>query len=460
MDHVIQRLRCHFFVLLFSLAAHAQGPNPSYYYHPATELPWAECYVHQPGGSQQRIPFLPVIDWKTRAPTGAGKYMEDVEVDAQLVFAGNGIVQEDGWNSYNGQRLDYTLGEIDVAGKAVLFCYDSPDSIEASLKNQITVGRRIADAASRNAAAVILFSHQKDYPFLRIDSRRETGVGNIPVISITMQSAVDIRSSAWLFGGESVFEKWAESGKTNSMELITRIQLRFKGDFDNIETDHFTVQFRDEVIPREEMERLSHLNEKSLQFLLDCFQELEHIQWQKLFIGYFNGYDSKTFYTHHWGHGLACDAGVFSVLRGGALDLGTAVHENTHILTYQNWGGSSSFMNEGIAKYTEALATDKNINHKKTVAFLKDGLLFPLEEMLSFKIGVTGIKTDVGYPASGSFIGFLAEEFGLKSVIEALQLESRSDEEKEAKDTWIQVCGKTVSELDQEWRDWLMGKND
>ena len=455
MIHFIQRLHYLFIVLLFSLAAHAQGPSRSYYFHPATELSWAECTMHQPGGSQQKIPFMSAVDWATRAPTGIGKYTGDVDVDAPLVFIGNGIVHENGWNSYHGRRLDYVLGDIDVTGKAVLFCTDFPDSIEVGLEEKMSIERRIAEAASRHAAAVLLFSHRWDYPFVGVDSRKESGIGNVPVISITEPSAADILSSAGEDGAK-ILEDWEVSGKTRSLALISRVRLRIRGRFENIDTEHFSIRFRKDRIPEKDMEVLSEVNEKALQFLFKTFRDVEGIRWDKLMVVYFSGYDSKYFYTHHRGHGMACDAGVFNVYRGGALDFGLAVHENTHSLTYLNWGGSSSFMDEGMAKYTEALATDKDSNHRETVQFLKDGVLFPLEEMLAFSIGVSGIKTNVGYPASGSFVGFLVDRYGLESVKAVYILEGRSEEAKKTKDTWTEVFGKFVSEMDREWRDWLL----
>jgi len=58
------------------------------------------------------------------------------------------------------------------------------------------------------------------------------------------------------------------------------------------------------------------------------------------------------------------------------LNYGLAVHENTHTLINSNWSNSStSFLNEGIAKYTEALATDKDKNHLMTIEFLKNGFI-------------------------------------------------------------------------------------
>ncbi|MBM3302888.1 MAG: hypothetical protein FJY85_23440, partial [Deltaproteobacteria bacterium] len=87
--------------VLVAKQAYAQGPRPAYYYNPSLELRWARCSVYQSGGSQAKIPFLPVIsDQHGRAPLGIGNYSRDVAVDAPIVFIGNGIVKEGQWNSY------------------------------------------------------------------------------------------------------------------------------------------------------------------------------------------------------------------------------------------------------------------------------------------------------------------------------------------------------------------------
>jgi len=242
------------------------------------------------------------------------------------------------------------------------------------------------------------------------------------------------------------------------MELLCNSKIRLQGKFDLIDSHNFSISFRKEAIPVSQIEELVEINEKSLEFLFEYFKEFNNLRWEKLHINYFAGYDSKIFYTRHWGAGFATGTGVYSVLRGDKLNYSTAVHENMHIFTYLNWEGTSSFMNEGLGKFAEAMATDKNKNHIQTLENLNNDQLFPIQELLAFHIGMPGLKTTVGYPASGSFIGYLVEEYGFKSVTKALKLESRSDEEKLEKDTWVEVYGKSVQELDKDWRKWLQKK--
>lgn len=197
---------------LMAVGGRAQSPKTAYYYNPSAEFPFARCYVYLQGGSRVKIPFLPVVDRSfTIAPMGTGNCTKDVKVDSPIVFIGNGIVEEDLWNCYQGRRYDYSQGEIDVAGKAVLFCYDFPDQIESQLEGKETLKDRIAEASSRKASAVVLFSWKTAHPFLTVRSENKGDVPDIPVITITKDSAEHIFQSSGL--DETVFENWAKTGK-------------------------------------------------------------------------------------------------------------------------------------------------------------------------------------------------------------------------------------------------------
>ena len=94
------------------------------------------------------------------------------------------------------------------------------------------------------------------------------------------------------------------------------------------------------------------------------------------------------------------------VFDGSVPSLGLAVHENAHVLIGENWGDSTSFLNEGLSKYAEAMAIDPAANDKATAAFLKGSKLAPLEKMLTMTIGADP-ATELAYPAAGSFVGYL-----------------------------------------------------
>ncbi len=452
----------HVFLSLYLIILHAtgvwaQGPQVSYYYNPATELTWAECYTYQEGGSRQKISFLPVVSRGVhRCPLGISNYRKDVDVDGVLVFVGNGIVREGVWDSYAGKKSGFISGDIEIEGNVVMFCYDFPDRINQQYGKAVPLTKRISEAGARKAAAVVLFSNSEPYPFLYASYEKESDIPDIPVITITRNSALTILNSAGM-DGEALFEEWEQSGQPPaSRDLITRLHLKIKGNFDTVETTNFDIRFRSETVSQEEMQALAQTNEQAVTFLLDCFKEDKNLKWQKEFIVYFRGYDSKVFYTHHWGMGLSSAEGIFNVQKGGAPAFGLAVHENTHTLTSVNWGGSSSFLSEGVAKYAEALATDKDANHLQTVKYMKEGKLFSLEEMVTFSIGTGGLQTRVGYPAAGSFVGFLIEKYGMPAFRKVYSLENRTAEEKRKENSWEKVYGESLQQLEKEWHHWLM----
>lgn len=469
---ILQRLREEYYIfktffhlslLLFSFFLSyplaGQGPTIAYYYHPSTELSWAQCYVYLEGGSKQKIPFLPVVNLKFhRAPLGIDNYSKDINVNGNIVFIGNGIVKNSAHNSYWGRRSDYSLGDIDVTGKIVMFCYDFPDKVGEQWGKKIPLTKRIAEASFRKAAAVVLFSYKKEYPFLGTRYEKKSDIPGIPAISITKKSAENILNSAGI-NAEALFKKWQETGEpSQSMETISKLNIKIKGNFHRLESQNFLVRFRKELINTEEIKQLIDLNEKSLNSLFECFKEDKQLKWKKSLTVYFRYFDSKLFYTHHWGHGLACAEGTFNIFYGEKPAFDLAVHENAHRLINSNWNSSSSFMDEGLAQYAEAQADDKDKNHLATIEFLKQGKLFPLEKMVTFNIGSNLEEAEVAYPASGSFIGFLIKKYGLESVKKAYGLERRSIEEKQKENTWQKVYDKPLDALEKEWRSWLMAK--
>jgi hypothetical protein len=444
------------------LGAAAQGPHISFYYHPATDLPWARAVLHHGGGATQKIPFLPVINsTHFLAPLGTGNLTRDVAVDAPLVFLGNGLSVEDEWDSYIGRRLDGSVGEIDIAGKIVLFSYDSPDDHQERLGRSFPLERRIAEAARRGAAAVVLFSSTRVRPFLTVPYATSPESRDVPAISVARQTAIDIFGASGAFDS-TILENWAGSqAPPQSMELITGMRIEFAGAFRRIETENFTLVYPPGAYSDAEMQEISRLNEESLQFLMDTLGEDSDLKWEPLVTVSFPGFDSKLFYTRHWGRGLASEMGIFNVFEGGVPDWGLIVHENAHIIAGLNWASSTtSFLSEGIATHLEALATDRDSNHERTMHYLVSGQLFPLEHLITFDIGQEGLKTQVGYPAAGSFTAFLIDTYGLHRFREAYALESRTFEERERADTWATVFGKELHDLEMEWLGWLSDRYD
>lgn len=432
-----------FQIFLQSSSLFSQGPKLSYLFDPLTELSWASCYVYLDGGSKRKIPFFPMINYKG-SPCGTHKFTRDIHVKAPIVFAGNGIVKEDTYNCYNN---------LDIRDKVVMFCYDFPDTTHADLEKEISKEKRVDEAVSRGAAAIILFSMNKDYPLLKYFDTTLSKIPEIPIIGINKSAAEAIFACAG-FDAEKIFNKWGLSGDFRSEKLICKLSLDIKGKFNTIVTENFTFVFREEVIPQENMNELVEVNEKSVQFILELFEE-EQLEWKKSFAAYFRDYDSKLFYVGHWGRGFSFDGGTFMVYDGKIPDFGLAVHENTHTLIDRNWGGSTSFMNEALGKYSEAEATDENKNHLKVIEFLETGKMLPLEKLTVMNIG-SDPNTGIAYPAAGSFVDYLITTYGLSKVKSGYQ--TVGQKKKKGEDPWNRTFQYPLESLEKNWLMWLVEK--
>ena len=274
------------------------------------------------------------------------------------------------------------------------------------------------------------------------------GIPEIPVIAVGRRDAAMILESAGR-DAEALFRTWEQERKVPSEVLIAKLELRMDGKFLAIETGNFTLAFEPRGIPRDAAEALAGTHEKAVRGNLELFRETQP-RWKKSFAAYFADFDSKVFFLHHWGRGMGGDAGTFMVYDGKAPDPGLAAHENAHVLMGQNWGGSSSFLSEGLGMYAEAMATDKAKNHRATAAHLRAGRLFPLEEMAGVRIG-TDARTPVAYPAAGSFVQFLIQRYSLGKLKIAYQGEG-------AGAAWTSAYGKGLPELEREWLEFLRGQ--
>lgn len=424
-----------FCLLTANLAA--QGPQKSYFYSPQTELPWASCHIFFENGSKRKIPFLPVIDRSSRSPLGSCVYTGNIDIEGPVFFAGNGIVSEGEWDCYEG---------ADVTGKVVLFCYDSRDSISLKYADEATLENRIVEAASRGAAAVVTYSSSERHPFLGCKFP-ESSTPSMPCITVSLDDARSLIETTHPYS-------FIEDGRLRSANIVANLSLHIRSEFNIIDTEYFTIRFPESGIPEEKMVDLAEINSRAIAFILTRFESLGQTGtvWQKPSITYFNNYDSKVFFTSHWGSGFSSREarGVFSVYKGKTADYPLAVHENTHTFCYDLWnnGGSCSFLNEGIAMFIEAEATDKDANHLKTLQFLESGELPSLEYLTGMDIGSDRL-THIGYPAAGSFAGFVLDRYSLSEFERAFNTRRAN---------WDRIFLKSLAGIEREWLLWLVDK--
>lgn len=243
-----------------------------------------------------------------------------------------------------------------------------------------------AYSANRGAQAVVVFplAEEDRAPVLRPENY--PGIEDaLPVISVSRETAQRILIASHPLSG-SWLDEWQATGTPPpSQALITQLKCSFTGRFERFETRHFSIRYRKAAFAESELTEVAQLNERSVTFLLDLFQP-EVLSWTRAPTTYFRGFDSKVFYTFHWGSGLATASGSFLVYEG-TPDFGLIVHENAHTLLERNWGRTTSFLEEGAGRFAQARATDPLMNHRETQVFLAAGKGFPLEQMVTFSIG-------------------------------------------------------------------------
>lgn len=143
------------------------------------------------------------------------------------------------------------------------------------------------------------------------------------------------------------------------------------------------------------------------------------------------------------------DHSVVLVL-SGSRDIGTLTHELTHILVGRAAGGNSALVplwfNEGLAEYGNL---DKGLSYDYFLDWAVDtGRLTPFTRLQTFP-GDPNLVI-VSYGQSRDFIEYLIETYGPEKIAETFT----SIREGRSGDLAIRnVYGKTVQQLDNEWRD-------
>jgi len=411
------------FLIVISLNVFAQGPKLSYYHKPSTELAWASCYIKAEKGLKQKIGFFPIINEKTNCPIGLENYSRDINIDKALVYL----------SVNSGETLE---NKQSIKDKIVMLCdylYDGGDIKPVARMLE----EKIEYAIENKAAGIIIISSKNKTPLYTVNLDKE-----LPVIAITDKTAITIFESAGIDYKETI----KNNKKTPILtHLPVRLSLKIDGKFRIIETEKFRYKYLQDSFTQAEMNQQVTINEQSVEYILKLFKELD-FKWTKENIYYFGNYASKIFYTGYWGIGFSCDAGVYNVFFNKEASYKLSVHENTHSLLRKNSLTFSSFFDEGIARYAEAMAANKDLNNKKTIELIANKKLRPLEEMLDYNIGSDPQETEIGYPASGSLVEFLIEKYGKKIIL-------RLD-----KNATSPITKTEIISLEDEWLGWLHKK--
>lgn len=420
-----------FIVLAVSLfntsICEAQGPELQYFYSNSVKLPWSDSFIKFKSGSKMSFGFFPLASEKS-APFGTEGYSKDVRIEKPLLFLPS-ILHREGYYGEN----------IKINDRFILYCPD----FEKLKGNESKLSENINRLIKEDVAGIAIYSDLEENTDIYLEGI-EFHNKEIPIIAISRSTAHMLLNAGGYYL-ESMHNN-IKSGKLPTLkEPIYNIAISFTGKFNNLQTEYCNIRYNKETIDSLSIEEIAKNHESALSFIFDLFSELEPSKERQL-ITYFSDYDEKLFYTNHWGKGLAAGrAGVFSIYDKTTNDYALAVHELTHILFNSNWKRQSSFLNEGIAMYAEAVSIKSNESNRITNNFLEKGTLLPLAKLTELQIGADKEYTQMGYAAAGSFIEFLITKYGQKSFLNLW----KSGEQ------WQLIYGKDLTILEKEWHNWL-----
>ena len=128
---------------------------------------------------------------------------------------------------------------------------------------------------------------------------------------------------------------------------------------------------------------------------------------------------------------------------------GISAHEVTHIITFNAWGPTDlRMLSEGIAVYMEHVTYDSESDYtgsQMVVASLATHGDLPSIESLASDF--EQFDTNISYPVSGSFAGYIIRRFGMEKF-RKLFTEGRSDH---FTSDFISVYGVSLSEVENTW---------
>lgn len=401
----------------------AQGPRIGYYFNSSTTLSWSDARISFKSGSKQNVSYIPAVN-SNYCPYGTGDYSDDVTICGKLVFL----------SDYKNRNA---ISNELLAGKVILMPYSG----EERMKNGDGLLVQIRKLCQQNISAVILFSEKREIDALVLQDEELTRL-NIPIVFVDSITARNIFEAS---GTNFPQTRNTDGDDFEIKELICSFQLNLKGNFELIESEYCTIRFNSGLVDSLSAGKLANLNDSAQAFLLQLFEPIYPVLPHQT-ITIFSDYDEKIFYTFHWGKGLATENGNFSVVGETVPAFQLSVHEMTHTLFYNFWGKSCSFFNEGIAMFAEAKAGTPDVNHQKTLDYLLNRELLPLQKLLELDIGGDRHFTEMGYAAAGSFTGFFIETYGMNKLPDLWKSYNNRE------GTFYE----NLNELETDWHNWLL----
>jgi len=142
-------------------------------------------------------------------------------------------------------------------------------------------------------------------------------------------------------------------------------------------------------------------------------------------------------------------------------------HEIAHILM-RPYGTPPAMFNEGFAVYIseylganalEYLGGEKLKINQRAKDLKNNDQWIPLSQLIAYtEIGSIESKSEVAYPLAGSFVKFLVDTYGKEKFLQAygqLKNSDNADVQRQNIKALEQMYGKSLEQLEQEWKDVL-----
>ncbi len=254
----------------------------------------------------------------------------------------------------------------------------------------------------------------------------------------------------WIAGYEPRVLMWQDWEK----RLLPSMQKR--------STEHFDFYYFKYSTARNDIDEICVQKEKGFQEICQFLGKNSDAQITFIF---FDDEKTKIQETGHQGNGWAYGSTIVEVYnRQTKLD---PYHEVAHILM-RSYGSPPALFNEGFAVYIseylganalEYLGGEKLTVNQRTNDLKNKGEWISLSQLITYtEIGSAESKSEIAYPLAGSFVKFLIDTYGKDKFLQAYGHLKNSDKADENVKAIEQIYGKSLEQLEQEWKKILDGQ--
>ena len=225
------------------------------------------------------------------------------------------------------------------------------------------------------------------------------------------------------------------SGQPSANDLLKR-----KGfTWESVSTEHFRFHFEPKTPVEERLECLRSREEKSFSRVLQLLGAKNYPRQIDIFI--VNSMTRMKALVGRETNGIAFPKTNVICFIFNTQTNASGAHEMMHVVAKNFWQGDPKpWLNEGLAVYADDLWYSHKL-HDLGKHFLVNKKLVPLGRLVKdFK----EYNSLISYPLAGSFVKFLYEQYGADKIRELWR--------KSAPEDITRILGKSLGELEREWR--------